>query len=637
VVCKILEKITFLHFIVADISDWTIDNDKNRLIIDNLIGWEIAQKVPITSSYLNIARIAFSKARKHGFSEHDFQLLVDYLALHLSRANMYSLANDLQKLADIDDSLSLEENNFLQLLHETWQLEEDFKHHQNKELLAGHYAQNFRVDQEKAISEALRKIFQVESLLPAVRAKELELSKQFHDDHRQLAQLADEITSPRLIRLSKEVCGALEIENNFKIFIINEPYSQAYIYSALSSYAETFIALSSELINQLSDIELKFVLGHEIGHWIFNNTDLNILCSSFYSEDFSKPSYSFDNLLSTWSKLAEFSADRIGLLACGSEESSITALYRVISGLDPDKSEFDCQKYKSFHQNSEISYNDLKAFRKHSHPTLELRVRALSTFASSETFENWRVSGRIDTDDIGLANKITELVKIIDFSAEQPLYFKRILVVTLAGFILAGADGEVSEDELIQVEDSLLNFVLNPAPVIDYVKNMINDHQLSLGVLLRDLIDELNHLNEDSFEDLMQVLVGVALSDGELKPSETSTLVELGISMGLSPQKTMSIITREIGRENFLEKRIPHEISQIFSSGEIFHSGTYSEKIEMAENPQTNIKVLFRLGRDLSFDVRSAVLFNPSTPDELRLEILDSSPSILERTLAKLD
>ena len=99
-------------------------------------GWEIAQMVPITSSYLTTARIAFSKARKHGFSEHDFQLLIDYLALHLSRANMYALANDLQKLADIDDSVSLEENSFLQLLHESWQLEEDSKHHQNKELLA---------------------------------------------------------------------------------------------------------------------------------------------------------------------------------------------------------------------------------------------------------------------------------------------------------------------------------------------------------------------------------------------------------------------------------------------------------------------------------------------------------------------
>ena len=139
---------------------------------------------------------------------------------------------------------------------------------------------------------------------------------------------------------------------------------------------------------------------------------------------------------------------------------------------------------------------------------------------------------------------------------------------------------------------------------------MINEHQVSLDVLLNDLIDELKHLNEDSFEDLAGTGL-CCLSDGELKPSESSTLVELGISMGLSPQKTLAIITREIGRENFLEKRIPLEISQIFSPGEIFHSGTYKEKIKLAENPKTGIEQLFKLGRDLSFDVRAAVFRRP--------------------------
>ena len=160
---------------------------------------------------------------------------------------------------------------------------------------------------------------------------------------------------------------------------------------------------------------------------------------------------------------------------------------------------------------------------------------------------------------------------------------------------------------------------------------------MSLGVLLNDLIDELKHLNEDSFEDLMQVLVCVALSDGELKPSESSTLVELGISMGLSPQKTLAIITREIGRENFWRKEFLLKSVKFFHPAKFFIQVLTRKKIKLAENPKTGIEQLFKLGRDLSFDVRAAVLFNPSTPDELRMEILDSSPAILERTLAKLD
>ena len=59
-----------------------------------------------------------------------------------------------------------------------------------------------------------------------------------------------------------------------------------------------------------------------------------------------------------------------------------------------------------------------------------------------------------------------------------------------------------------------------------------------------------------------------------------------------------------------------------------FHSGNLNERIELAKDKETNPTDLIQLARDADPFVRRSVLFNESTPEKTRLELLDS-PSLM--------
>ena len=59
------------------------------------------------------------------------------------------------------------------------------------------------------------------------------------------------------------------------------------------------ITITSEMVMNLSDDELKFVIGHEIGHWLFNINDTRSLLNACYDGEENVPSFSLHNLLAT--------------------------------------------------------------------------------------------------------------------------------------------------------------------------------------------------------------------------------------------------------------------------------------------------------------------------------------------------
>ena len=68
----------------------------------------------------------------------------------------------------------------------------------------------------------------------------------------------------------------------------------------------------------MNGVQLRFVIGHEIGHVLYNVNDLGIFLHEAYDDEDANPSMALRHLFDTWSKWIEFSADRIGLVACGS-------------------------------------------------------------------------------------------------------------------------------------------------------------------------------------------------------------------------------------------------------------------------------------------------------------------------------
>ena len=78
----------------------------------------------------------------------------------------------------------------------------------------------------------------------------------------------------------------------------------------------------------MTNEELKFVIGHELGHLINKDTSLSRLISFVFPEG-TTPPITLLYKIRLHSQLAELVADRYGFKAAGNLESCVTAFFKM--------------------------------------------------------------------------------------------------------------------------------------------------------------------------------------------------------------------------------------------------------------------------------------------------------------------
>jgi Zn-dependent protease with chaperone function len=111
------------------------------------------------------------------------------------------------------------------------------------------------------------------------------------------------------------------------LFVCQNPVYNASVFAQ----GETFdLLVHSSLLNEFSPEELRFVFGHELGHVVFRH-------SAFPARELvgalGEREPAAAALLLRWSRAAEVSADRVGMLCCGKLGAASSALFRTASGL----------------------------------------------------------------------------------------------------------------------------------------------------------------------------------------------------------------------------------------------------------------------------------------------------------------
>ncbi|HIA35249.1 MAG TPA: M48 family peptidase, partial [Flavobacteriales bacterium] len=162
---------------------------------------------------------------------------------------------------------------------------------------------------------------------------------------------------------------------------IPEKSIKAYVYASSDIQAEChagnnndcIIRLSSGLIDILEYEEIEFVIGHEIGHFLYSH---GLALSTAGGESLE---------LSIQKRAQEISADRVGLLASESLDVSIRALMKTMSGLSSKYLKFDIGGFLSQLSNSESFKSQVNV--NSSHPSMLVRCRALLWFSMCGTFK----------------------------------------------------------------------------------------------------------------------------------------------------------------------------------------------------------------------------------------------------------
>jgi Peptidase family M48 len=197
--------------------------------------------------------------------------------------------------------------------------------------------------------------------------------------NRHIAQSGLRITDkliPEIYEVLKSVFSRLQIiSDSVNAYVYSSPETQATCFS--DNKEECVIWLSSALIKLMSKDELRFAIGHELGHFLLGH---NIEKKSDVESD--------EHLIK--SRAQEISVDRVGLVACGSLDVAIHSLMKLISGLEDDLLRFDVG---SFLDQMRGQKDDTKMYigENSTHPSLVMRCRALVWFSMSEEYS--KISG----------------------------------------------------------------------------------------------------------------------------------------------------------------------------------------------------------------------------------------------------
>jgi Zn-dependent protease with chaperone function len=172
------------------------------------------------------------------------------------------------------------------------------------------------------------------------------------------------------------------------------PVPAVYVYQNLTSInagaygtdTDAFILVNSATVDRLNDAELKFVIGHECGH--IQNSHVTYRTALSFLTDMTgavvrSAAAPARVALMGWSRRAEITCDRAGLLCCGDLKVATSTLVKTAVGSQRMVDQIDVEAYLEQLQDIRQGWGRLSELFL-SHPYLPKRLKALQAFAESE-------------------------------------------------------------------------------------------------------------------------------------------------------------------------------------------------------------------------------------------------------------
>ncbi len=346
----------------------------------------------------------------------------------------------------------------------------------------------------------------------------------------------------RLTRsMSPEVADALAsckrtlgYDKPIEVFVRPDPMLNASCMR--QSSGPTIIVLSSRLLEVFSPAELKFVIGHELGHVVFDHFAIPMPITAAI-EDIAGTLVTRTNALRLylWCRAAEISADRAGLVCAQDPEAAASGFFKLASGLASPRVRADLEAYAQQVDalvaapaaRSEPRDDDdtIDAFS--THPYSPLRVRAVVAFSKSRTYRE-AIGGRVGPD---LSDEDVESVVERDMAMMEPSYLEEKTVVSelmrrilyCGGVLVAAANGDITKGELDSLKAMLgaeaMYGVVDPAAATKELDKKLEEAKTA-PMLARAL--------------LVQHLTIIAAADGVIEPVEIAVIQRIAERLGVS-------------------------------------------------------------------------------------------------------
>jgi uncharacterized tellurite resistance protein B-like protein len=339
------------------------------------------------------------------------------------------------------------------------------------------------------------------------------------------------VISPRLHRIIEKVKSAFEIKDKIEFFSLNDNSYNAFAFKQKSNIS---IVFTSGLLENFSDEEILFVLGHEIGHILFEHNRLLLLYNPGKRKITFLPILAEKKFL-TWQKKAEISCDRAGLVACKNYQTAIQSLLKVSYGLTEKNLNFNLPELMS--QLKDIAHSEyLSQLSTATHPLLPVRLKALELFHNSKLFFK---KGKISPEK--LSEAVDKLIGLTKFYPRNKTKEQMMKFIAAGGVSIIAADREINIEEIKSLVKILADvFTDDPEKEIVYDKKKAEAQlKKSAEYLKRKGTDY------DRFY-AMHFLTVVALSDGKFTRKEKNMLMKLAESIGFSKDDAMGVVWKTL-------------------------------------------------------------------------------------------
>ncbi len=405
-----------------------------------------------------------------------------------------------------------------------------------------------RVAREKAFSDELRAIFDAEVIAAIIREGKVENAENWlraaMEGHNLKVTAA---LVPGVHALCEEVQEALRFAEPVEFYIRSASDLNCSAVPRAEDDQPHLVIINSGLLERFTEPELRFVLGHELGHLISRNSELRRIINFVFPVDEGVPLVIRDKI-EVWGKLSEMSADRFGYIASPDLDVCLAVFFKLASGVDTQTIRFDPRAYMT-----EMD-RVLEVFRTEmspvgvSHPINPIRLKALERFAASKLYKDVAAGGDAESDS-ELSGHLDALVDVLLSKGHSPLAGHRRRFLAAAGLVVAGADGGVSPDELEQILEPLAGFTHFPA---EFFREMLEHKDVS-GVLTESAAAILQ-LNPGERFPMFAYMIGVALADRSIDQREVDLLFDVGTKVFQLTRKEVAQMLAEALQRHFVPR-----------------------------------------------------------------------------------
>ena len=328
-----------------------------------------------------------------------------------------------------------------------------------------------------------------------------------------------ESMAPDITKMAEECIERLNVQLPVELFVYSSPQFNAACFKPEGE--RLYIMFSSSLLEGFDPRELKFVMGHELGHHVYNHHAIPI---GYLLQGKQRPDPKLALELFAWSRYAEISADRAGAHCAQDMDSVARALFKLASGLTSKIVEFSLNDFVA--QVDDMSEVDRVPGQGapqsdwfSTHPFSPLRVKALKLYERSELYGGTQSKRQLE---MGVQSVLSLMEpSYLESKTDTAEAMRRLLFSGLIA--VADATDGISEAELKVFAQYFGKYAFTDKLDIDKIKSTLE----------RRISEVMSKASETQQLQVLHDLCVMAKASGEITPQERFVMDSIAKAMNI--------------------------------------------------------------------------------------------------------